>query len=163
MEFFASKKQKARPQRWALASTFRFPFCHSWFLHCIISCITFAQSGLISWKCKIKIKPRVSRWHSARLSSPNTCALLGKWELVFPIAEWPPALEGYVYSFIHEVGVKRKPRPSNRTLSKRQPGVSLKEIELLPTYQLLFTHQNPCTFYYAFCLLMDELESTNFF
>lgn len=54
-------------------------------------------------------------------------------------------------------------RANNRALSERQLGISLKEIELLPTYRPLFTHQNPCTFYYAFCLLMDELESTNFF
>lgn len=48
-------------------------------------------------------------------------------------------------------------------ITERQLGISLKETELLPTYQPLSTHQNPCTFYYAFCLLMDELESTNFF
>lgn len=99
VEIFVSKKQRARPQGWALASTFHFPFCHSWFLHCIISCIASAQSGLISWKCKIKIKPQVSRWHSLCLSSPNPRALLWKWELVFPTTEWPSALEGSVCSW----------------------------------------------------------------
>lgn len=111
VEIFVSKKQRACLQGWALASTFHFPFCHSWFLHCIISCITSAQSGLISWKCKIKIKPRVSRWHSLLLSSPNPCALLGKWELISPTVKWPPALEGSGYP---------QGRDKTETLAKQQ-------------------------------------------
>lgn len=160
VEILVSKKQRACLQGWALASTFHFPFCHSWFLHCIISCITSAQSGLISWKCKIKIKPRVSRWHSLCVCSPNPRALLGKWELVFPAVKWPPVLEGSVYS---------RGRDETETWAKQQntlqkaSGISLKEIELLPTYQTLSTLPNPCTFYYVFCLLMDVLESANSF
>lgn len=73
------------------------------------------------------------------------------------MAEQPPATEGYVYS---QVPVQQA-KPNNRILSKRQSGISWKEMKLLPTYQPLFTHQKLRAFYCVFCLLTDELESTN--
>lgn len=93
---------------------------------------------------------------TACICPPRYTRPSGKIGAATPTAEWPPALEGYVYS-----QGTRATSSAKQQDTKRQSGISWKEIKLLPTYQPLFTHQKLCTFYYVFCLLMDELESTN--